>query len=624
MLTIADVSKSYGARELFANVSLFIASTDRFGLVGANGAGKSTLFNLILGQDEPDTGLIEWERGADFGFLPQESAPVGENTILHIATDGQKLEPDDDDWDIDYTLEPKAKKILAGLGFREDDFEKPAKSFSGGWVMRAHIARLLVSEPALLLLDEPTNHLDLEALIWFQTYLMNYPGGLVVISHDRAFLNALCTGILELRSSTLHRYTGDYDAFLVEREARKDQQSAAYKNQQREIAHLQKFVDRFGAKASMATRAKSKEKQIGRLQNDAIDAPEGELMRINFRFPQPVRSGVKVVELKSVQQAYGDHVVYRDLNFMAERGQRIVLIGPNGAGKSTLLKILAGTLKIQGGTRELGVNVTAGYFAQQRTDTLNSNATVLENMMDLRTNQNGLSEQKARMILGSFLFRNDDVFKKVSVLSGGEKSRLNLARLLIDPPNFLLMDEPTTHLDISSIDVMINALKQYEGTLIFISHDVHFIRTLAENVLHVHAGRLTPYAGDYDYYLEKSKAKDARSGITAGFTDARPEQKKSASKVEVKPVGPAVSSNSRPSPNEIKKLRQEVSRLEEVVSKLEFKQSEITDALESPETYRDPGKAHHLNRELSAIVDQITAATAEWEAAGEKLFELEK
>ena len=374
----------------------------------------------------------------------------------------------------------------------------------------------------------------------------------------------------------------------------------------------------------MATLAKSKEKQIGRLQNDAIDAPEGELMRINFRFPQPVRSGVKVVELKSVQQAYGDHVVYRDLNFMAERGQRIVLIGPNGAGKSTLLKILAGTLKIQGGTRELGVNVTAGYFAQQRTDTLNSNATVLENMMDLRTNQNGLSEQKARMILGSFLFRNDDVFKKVSVLSGGEKSRLNLARLLIDPPNFLLMDEPTTHLDISSIDVMIHALKQYEGTLIFISHDVHFIRTLAENVLHVHAGRLTPYAGDYDYYLEKSKAKDARSGITAGFTDARPEQKKSASKVEVKPVGPAVSSNSRPSPNEIKKLGQEVSRLEEVVSKLEFKQSEITDALESPETYRDPGKAHHLNRELSAIVDQITAATAVWEAAGEKLFELEK
>ncbi len=531
MLTIADVSKSYGARELFADVSLFIDRTDRFGLVGANGAGKSTLFNLILGQEEPDMGLIEWERGADFGFLPQESAEVGEDSILTIATSGQKLEPDEDDWDIDYSLEPRAKKILSGLGFREDDFEKPANTFSGGWVMRAHIARLLVREPALLLLDEPTNHLDLEALLWFQDYLKRYPGGLVVISHDRAFLNALCTGILELRSRTLHRYTGNYDSYLVEKEARKDQHSAAYKNQQREIAHLQKFVSRFGAKASMASRAKSKEKQIGRIQEDAIEAPEGELMRINFRFPQPVRSGQKVVELKNVHQAYGDHVVYRDLNFTTERGKRIVLIGPNGAGKSTLLKILAGTLDIQGGTRELGANVTAGYFAQQRTDTLNPEATVLENVMDMRTSQNGLSEQKARMILGGFLFRQDDVFKQVSVLSGGEKSRLNLARLLIDPPNFLLMDEPTTHLDLSSIDVMIHALKQYQGTLIFISHDVHFIRTLAEEVLHVHSGRLTPYAGNYDYYLEKSKAKDARSGITAGFSDGRPKQGKPSQKL---------------------------------------------------------------------------------------------
>jgi len=530
MLTIADASKSYGVRELFSEVSLFIARTDRFGLVGANGAGKSTLFNLILGKEEPDTGLIEWERGADFGFLPQESAEVGNDSILHIATSGQKLEPDEDDWDIDYSLEPRAKKILTGLGFREDDFEKPAHTFSGGWVMRAHIARLLVREPALLLLDEPTNHLDLESLLWFQDYLMRYPGGLVVISHDRAFLNSLCTGILELRGRTLHRYKGNYDEYLIEKEARKDQHSAAYKNQQREIAHLQKFVDRFGAKASMASRAKSKEKQIGRIQDDAIEAPEAELMRINFRFPQPVRSGQKVMELKAVHQAYGEHVVYRNLNFIAERGKRIVLIGPNGAGKSTLLKILAGTIDIQGGTREPGANVTTGYFAQQRTDTLNPDATVLENMLAMRNAQNELSEQKARMILGGFLFRQDDVFKPVSVLSGGEKSRLNLARLLVDPPNFLLMDEPTTHLDLASIDVMIHALKQYQGTLIFISHDVHFIRTLAQEVLHVHSGVLTPYAGNYDYYLEKSKAKDARSGITAGLSNARPNEVKTRGK----------------------------------------------------------------------------------------------
>ena len=242
MLTIADVSKSYGTRELFHDVSLFVARTDRYGLVGPNGAGKSTLFNLILGEEAQDTGTIEWERGADFGFLPQESAPVGDETILQIATSGKKLEPEnDDDWDIDWTLEPRAKKILAGLGFKEGDSDKLAKTFSGGWVMRAHLARLLVAEPALLILDEPTNHLDLEALLWFQDYLTRYPGGLLVVSHDRAFLNILCTGILELRGGTLNRYTGNYDDYLAERVARKEQQAAIFKNQQREIAHLQKL-----------------------------------------------------------------------------------------------------------------------------------------------------------------------------------------------------------------------------------------------------------------------------------------------------------------------------------------------------------------------------------------------
>src|SRR4051794_24830228 len=408
MLTLADVSKSYGTRTLFSDVSLFIARTDRLGLIGPNGAGKSTLFNLILGEEKADTGTIEWERGADFGYLPQESAPAGDETILHIATSGKKLEPDEHDFDIDYTLEPRAKKILAGLGFKEGDAEKVAKTFSGGWVMRAHLARLLVAEPALLLLDEPTNHLDLEALLWFQDYLTRYPGGLVVISHDRAFLNALCTGMLELRANTLHYYHGNYDNFLQEKEARKSQQASLYKNQQREIAHLQRFVDRFGAKASLASRAKSKEKQIERLQDVAVEEPQDELRRINFRFPQPPRSGLRVITLKNVQQAYGDHVVYRNLNFKAERGQRIVLVGPNGAGKSTLLKILGDVIPIQGGVREAGSNVVTGYFAQNRVDNLRTDATVFENVMELRTVENQLTEQQARAILGGFLFRKDD------------------------------------------------------------------------------------------------------------------------------------------------------------------------------------------------------------------------
>ncbi len=621
MLTIADVSKSYGTRELFSDVSLFIARTDRLGLIGPNGAGKSTLFGLILGEEKPDTGTIEWERGADFGFLPQESAPAGDETIIHIATSGKKLEPDEDDWDIDYTLEPRARKILAGLGFKEGDAEKLAKTFSGGWVMRAHLARLLVAEPALLLLDEPTNHLDLEALLWFQDYLTRYPGGLVVISHDRAFLNALCTGMLELRAGTLHYYHGNYDNYLTEKEARKEQQAAAFKNQQREIAHLQVFVDRFGAKASMASRAKSKEKQIERLKEAAVEEPTEELRKMNFKFPQPPRSGLKVIELEHIQQAYGNHVVYKDLNFVAERGQRIVLVGPNGAGKSTLLKILAGVIPTQGGTRELGMNVVPGYFAQNRLDNLDANATVFENVMSLRTVENQLTEQQARAILGAFLFRKDDVHKPISVLSGGEKSRLALARLLVKPPNLLLMDEPTTHLDIQSIDSLVHALKNYEGTLIFISHDVHFIRALAETVLHVHSGRLTPYAGNYDYYLEKSKSGDARAALTAGFTDARPKQAAAAPKAAAAPAAPA---GKKATPNEIRKFREHVGQLEKKVADLEIKQSEITSALEAPETYADKGKFHHLNKELSTVVDQINTATAEWEQAATKLAEMEK
>ena len=626
MLTISDVSKSYGTRELFSGVDLFVARTDRLGLVGPNGAGKSTLFGLILGEERPDTGIIEWERGADFGYLPQESAPVGDDTILQIATSNALLEPTEDNWDIDYSLEPRARTILAGLGFKEGDVDKPAKSFSGGWVMRAHLARLLVAEPALLLLDEPTNHLDLEALLWFQDYLTRYPGGLVVISHDRAFLNALCTGMLELRGGTLHYYHGNYDDFLVEKEARKEQQMAQFKNQQREIAHLQVFVNRFGAKASMASRAKSKEKQIERLKEAAVEEPSEELKRINFKFPQPVRSGLKVIELKNVRQAYGDKVVYTDLNFTAERGQRIVLVGPNGAGKSTLLKILAGNLSIQGGTRELGSNVTAGYFAQQRTDTLREDATVFEMMMELRTNENQLTEQQARAILGSFLFRKDDVHKKVGVLSGGEKSRLNLARLLVDPPNLLLMDEPTTHLDIGSIDAMVNALKGYSGTLIFISHDVHFIRSLAETVLHVHSGRLTPYAGNYDYYLDKSKATNARAALTAGFTDARPTDHKGAAKKAEPAPTPVAASSGGPklTPNQLRKMREDVGQLEKVVSELESKQNDITAALEDPATYADKGKFHHLNLELTALTEQLSNATAKWEAAVESLDAAER
>ena len=637
MLTIADISKSYGPRTLFEDVSLFIQRSDRLGLVGPNGAGKSTLFNLILGEESADEGTITWERGADFGFLPQESAPAGDETILQIALASKtgQLTEEHHDHDIDYTLEPRAKRILAGLGFRETDHNRPARTFSGGWVMRAHLARLLVQEPALLLLDEPTNHLDLEALLWFQDYLTRYPGGLVIISHDRAFLNALCTGILELRNRTLYRWTGNYDDYLRLKEEHHAQQLAVFKNQQREIEHLQRFVDRFGAKASLATRAKSKEKQIARLQEDAVDAPEEDLIRIKFRFPQPPRSGLKVITLTDVTQAYGDHVVYRGLNFLAERGQRMVLVGPNGAGKSTLLKILGGAIPIQGGTRELGSNVRAGYFAQNRGDNLNLQHTVLEEAMEMRSENPNVTEQLARTLLGGFLFRKDDVFKPVSVLSGGEKSRLALVKLLLAPPNLLLMDEPTTHLDIASIDALVAALKQYEGTLIFISHDVYFIRALAEQVLHVSGGRLTPYAGNYDYYLQKSGASNERAALTAGFTDGRPVQASAAKpdasdanrtarsgpKTKEQKRAEAEARSARSAPLRAAKAR--VTQLEKEIASLEEQQNNLTNALEAPETYNEPGKAVGLNRELATVVARLEAATSAWEKASNEVAELE-
>ena len=504
VLTLAGITKAHGPRTLFRDVSVFVGRADRFGLVGPNGAGKTTLLNVICGRESPDSGSITWEKGSSFGYLPQETAPAGAETVLDLATavtpefaelrdrlrameaggSPACLEAEFEDrrrFDElgGYGVETKARIVLTGLGFRPADLDRPARAFSGGWVMRAHLARLLVREPALLLLDEPTNHLDLEVLLWLQDYLARYPGGLIIISHDRAFLNALCTGILELRGQELLRWTGNYDAFVRQRAAHVEQQLSLHKNQQREIAHLQRFVDRFGAKASLASRAKSKEKQIERLKEAAIELPEEDPRRISFRFPQPPRSALRVVTLRGVRQAYGENVVYRDLNFHAERGQRLVLVGPNGAGKSTLLKLLAGVIPVQKGTRELGGSVTAGYFAQNRLDNLDARRTVLEEAMEMRAANPGVTERLARTILGGFLFRKDDVFKKVAVLSGGEKSRLALARLLLAPPNLLLMDEPTTHLDIPSIDALVNALRQYEGTLIFISHDVHFIRNVA-------------------------------------------------------------------------------------------------------------------------------------------------
>jgi ATP-binding cassette subfamily F protein 3 len=529
-----------------------------------------------------------------------------------------------------WELEPKAKRVLAGLAFRETDFDRPARALSGGWIMRAHLARLLVMQPDLLLLDEPTNHLDLESLQWFQEYLRTYPGAIVMISHDREFLNQLVGSIVEIAHSKLVRYRGDWDSYVEQKAAREEQQLAAYKNQQKEIASLQLFADRFRAKASKASQAQSKLKQIDRMEK--IAAPVARGKTIKFHFPQPVRSGLRVITLNDVDHAYGDVVVYRGMQYHAERGQRTVLVGPNGAGKSTLLKLLAGVLPVQQGVRELGHNVRTGYFSQNRIDVLDASHTVLESARDMA---NPVSEQTARSVLGSFLFRGDDVFKTVSVLSGGEKSRLALVRLLLDPPNLLLMDEPTTHLDVGSIDALIGALKQYHGTLIFISHDVHFIRAIATSVLHVTAGanrtggKLTFYPGGYDYYLDKSKAASARAGLVGTDRDAQEVNGVAAATNSVlAKIRKQTGSGSRKqkeqkrleaeSRNAIAKAKREkekrVHELETKIAALEKQQKELAAALEDPATYTKGGHAIAINRDLSALSHDLARLTAEWES----------
>ncbi|HBA85547.1 MAG TPA: ABC transporter ATP-binding protein [Verrucomicrobia bacterium] len=641
MLTITNMSKLFGERVLFEDVSIQINRGDRAAVVGANGAGKSTLFSLILGADVPDTGAVAIERKATIGHLPQETAPIGDETVLQLATaitpqvaelqrrmkafdaghgtDDHDFHEVQEEYDAigGYQLEPRAKTILRGLAFRDSDFDRPLKAMSGGWIMRAHLARLLVQQPDLLMLDEPTNHLDLESLCWFQGYLMSYPGAILMISHDREFLNALAGSILDIRQRKVRRYRGNYDEYLVQRDAQAEQLLSAYKSQQKEIEKLQEFADRFRAKASKASQAQAKLKQIDRM--DKIEAPERDGRTIKFRFPQPVRSGRIAIHLKDIHHAYGDMVVYKGMHLDVERGQRIVLVGPNGAGKSTLLKILAGVLPVQSGTRELGLHVKTGYYAQHRVEMLQPNRTVLEEASDT---PQPLPEQFVRTVLGSFLFTGDNVYKQVSVLSGGEKSRLALVKLLLDPPNLLLMDEPTTHLDMASIDALIAALETFEGTLIFISHDVYFIRKLAKLVLHVDAGKLRLYHGDYQYYLDKTSATSAKVALTTALPtrNAQPVQAPAPrpsvrTKEQKREEAEARNARSRERRNQ----QHLVDKLEKEIARLEALQAAQTAELEKPETYQDAGRAVALNRELSHTVEDLARATAEWEAAATRL-----
>jgi ATP-binding cassette subfamily F protein 3 len=616
MLTVAGLSKSFGGRELFDDVSLNIMSGDRIAITGPNGAGKSTLIKIILGKEEPDGGTVSFIRGTRVGYLPQESEPAGNETVLEVAI------PHEHEHDGQFVA--KVKQILNSLGFKLADYDRPAREMSGGWIMRAHLARLLADEPDLLMLDEPTNHLDLETLIWFQDYLKYYPGAILMISHDREFLNNLCTHIAELRSAKIQRYTGNYDSYLEQRAANELILIATAKAQQRDIDRLQLFADRFGAKASKASQAQSKRKQIERIKENMVAVPDGPESTMGFSFPQPQRSGQRVITLEKIKFGYGEKLIYDGIDFEVERDQRIVLVGPNGAGKSTLLKLLAEVLKPQSGVHKLGHNAKYGYFAQHRAAMLNPRHTVFQEAMD--TPQR-ITEQSVRTVLGSFLFRGDDIYKPVSVLSGGEKSRLALVKLLLDPPNLLLMDEPTTHLDLASVDALIEALKQYQGTLVFISHDVHFIRALSTHVVRVEAGTLRHFGGGYQYYLDKT-AQSARAALTSSSFGG-----KNGASLPQNPVAasqPAVPQADRKEQKRIEaaqrqarsnkksEIQKRIAAMEKEIAELETKEKELTAELEKPESYAG-GRAMQINRELLRVHDRLPEVTTAWEKASQEL-----
>ncbi|HET7341007.1 MAG TPA: ABC-F family ATP-binding cassette domain-containing protein, partial [Methylomirabilota bacterium] len=545
MIQLENVSKSFGGQQVFRDVTWRIGERERIGLVGPNGAGKTTLCRILAGLEEPDTGQVSRPRGTTIGYLAQDVAASTAGSVLAEALSGFEqvwaLEREMEDvaraletapgealteryGDLQhrfealggYRLETAARAILSGLGFRPEELSRSLAEFSGGWRMRAALARLLLLAPSVLLLDEPTNHLDLASLAWLEDFLAGYDGTVVVVSHDRYFLNRMVTSIADLTPDGVTVYPGDYDDFLVEREARRELLEARARNQAKRIAEVERFIERFRYQATKARQVQSRIKMLERVER--IELP-GARRQVHFSFPEPPRTGRRVATLAGIHKAYGDNVVYAGVDLAVERGERLALVGDNGAGKSTLLKILAGVLPFEGGERTLGSHVAVHYYAQHQLDALDPARTVLDELEAVAPES---THTRLRTILGAFLFSGDSVDKKVAVLSGGEKARLALARMLVRPAALLCLDEPTNHLDLASREVLEAALAAFPGTIVFISHDRYFINRIATEVTHVDHGRLTRYLGGYDDYLAALASGGAASWTTAPATPMAP------------------------------------------------------------------------------------------------------
>ncbi len=641
MITISDVFLKYGDRILLDQVSIAIKERERVGLVGRNGAGKSTLLKIIAGEQSPDGGKIARPNGSTLGFLHQElDLPVGRTVLAEALTafeEAKRIETRIEEINVElgkrtdyesdsysdilqeladanerfsllggHTMQSDAERVLKGLGFKDSDMERLTDEFSGGWKMRIELAKMLLARPDVLLLDEPTNHLDIESIIWLEGFLKHYEGVVIVISHDKMFLDNVTNRTMEVELGNLYDYKASYSKYVELRKERKEKTEAAFKNQQRVIAEKERVINRFMAKANKTKMAQSMKKQLDKMERIEIVAEDTAAMKLSF--PPAPRSGRVVLDAKNIEKAYGELKVLKDVAFSIERGQRVAFVGQNGQGKTTLSKILIGIEPTTKGNIDTGHNVQTGYYAQNQAETLYSDITVLETLERKAPEH---MRTKVRSILGAFMFSGEDVDKKVKVLSGGERARLAMAIMLLQPFNLLVLDEPTNHLDMISKEVLKDALRSYDGALIVVSHDREFLRGLTDRTIEFRDGKLHEYLGDVDYFLEKRQLRNMR------------EAEKRSKLKEVEKPKEELSAEEKKRRNAVRqKFQKEVKNIEKKIERTEEKIAELEAKMGETDFYESAGSSKVIQEYESLKVD-AEKLMEQWELAQEKLDEVE-